>query len=204
MPNPPQMKKPFPLARLAHCGTAAFLVPIQAFAQGNPSSPPAAGAEDNAITEAQDAFGSTVGTESLGIYNPGSARGFSPLDAGNIRIEGLYVERQAEFTSRLVAGNRVLVGPGTIRESFPTPSGIADYSLRLPGSDFAAKLSGQATSFGAWLAEADLQLPPQGSRAGIAAGIGYYANRYPDRRTWRHRPASILDCGTVSHRAGFQ
>ena len=45
--------------------------------------------DDNAVIEAEDAFGISVGRESLGIYSPGNARGFSPSAAGNVRIEGL-------------------------------------------------------------------------------------------------------------------
>src|SRR2546429_4380830 len=47
---------------------------------------------DNAVTQAEDAFGFSVGRESLGIYNAGNARGFSPTAAGNVRINGLYID----------------------------------------------------------------------------------------------------------------
>jgi len=47
-------------------------------------------ADENAVTQAEDAFGYSVGRESLGIYDAGNARGFSPTDAGNRRIDGLY------------------------------------------------------------------------------------------------------------------
>jgi iron complex outermembrane receptor protein len=32
--------------------------------------------DDNAVTQAEDAFGFAVGRESLGIYNAGNTRGF--------------------------------------------------------------------------------------------------------------------------------
>src|SRR4051812_10700961 len=44
--------------------------------------------DENAITQAEDAFGFSVGRETLGIYNSGNARGFSPTAAGNVRIDG--------------------------------------------------------------------------------------------------------------------
>ena len=47
-------------------------------------------ADENAVTEAEDAFGYSVGRESLGIYDADDARGFSPTAAGNLRIDGLY------------------------------------------------------------------------------------------------------------------
>ena len=40
-------------------------------------------ADDNAVTQAEDAFGYSVGRESLGIYDDDNARGFSPSAAGN-------------------------------------------------------------------------------------------------------------------------
>src|SRR5947208_5268761 len=57
---------------------------------------------DNAVTQAEDAFGFSVGRETLGIYNAGNARGFSPSAAGNLRIDGLYYD-QAGFAASLVS-----------------------------------------------------------------------------------------------------
>ena len=45
-------------------------------------------ASDNAVTAADDAFGLTLGLESIGMYSPGQVRGFSPEAAGNVRIDG--------------------------------------------------------------------------------------------------------------------
>ena len=51
------------------------------------STPPAAGrSDDNAVRQAEDAFGTSVGRESIGLYNAGSVRGFSPIAAGNARM----------------------------------------------------------------------------------------------------------------------
>src|SRR4051812_26074898 len=60
--------------------SAATLLPGHALAQNRTS--------DNAVTQAEDAFGYSVGRESLGIYNADNARGFSPAAAGNIRLNG--------------------------------------------------------------------------------------------------------------------
>jgi hypothetical protein len=49
--------------------------------------------DENAVTQAEDAFGFSVGRESLGIYNAGNVRGFSPIAAGNLRIDGLYFDQ---------------------------------------------------------------------------------------------------------------
>lgn len=49
-------------------------------------------ARENAVAEASDAFGTLVGREQVGLYSSGNARGFSPSQAGNLRIEGLYFD----------------------------------------------------------------------------------------------------------------
>ena len=54
---------------------------------------PAQRAEENVTTDSEDAFGRSIGSESIGIYNEGDVRGFSPIEAGNVRIEGLYFDR---------------------------------------------------------------------------------------------------------------
>ena len=41
--------------------------------------------DTNVVSTADDAFGITLGPESLGLYNAGNVRGFSPLTAGNVR-----------------------------------------------------------------------------------------------------------------------
>jgi iron complex outermembrane recepter protein len=86
--------------------------------------------DDNAVAQAEDAFGSTVGDEQIGIYSEDNVRGFSPVSAGNVRIEGLYFDRQAFITDRAVDGSTIHVGISAQGYPFPAPSGIADNSLR--------------------------------------------------------------------------
>src|SRR5690349_8828428 len=62
-------------------------------------------ASDDAVKAAEDAFGTTVGNEQTGLYGPYEARGFSPVDAGNVRIEGLYFDQQSELNSHVQRGN---------------------------------------------------------------------------------------------------
>lgn len=71
------------LAKLS-VATAALCGECQASAQAR--------TDDNAVTQAEDAFGFSVGRETIGIYSPGNARGFSPTAAGNLRINGLYCD----------------------------------------------------------------------------------------------------------------
>lgn len=66
---------------------------------------------DNALRAANDAFGTSIGRESIGLYSPQSVRGFSPYSAGNIRVEGLYIDAVALPNNKLVSGNSIRVGP---------------------------------------------------------------------------------------------
>ena len=90
-------------------------------------------AGESAVTEAEDAFGVRVGNESIGLYGPYDARGFSPVQAGNVRIEGLYFDQQPPPNNRVVRGSAVHVGISAQSYPFPAPTGVADYMLRLPG-----------------------------------------------------------------------
>src|SRR5579863_3258484 len=67
-------------------------------------------ASENAVTEADDAFGTTVGNESIGIYSTYDVRGFSPLQAGNVQIEGLYFDKVGDENDRVQASSRIKVG----------------------------------------------------------------------------------------------
>jgi iron complex outermembrane recepter protein len=130
--------------------------------------------DDNAATAAEDAFGTSVGDQSIGIYSSGDVRGFSPSDAGNIRLEGLYFDQQAFLTDRLQQGSTIRVGISAQSYPFPAPTGIADYNLRKPGAKRLASVGLNYGPFGGKSAEIDLQLPIDGARFGIAAGAGLY------------------------------
>lgn len=135
--------------------------------------------DDNAVTSAEDAFGKTVGDETIGIYNPDDVRGFSPISAGNVRIEGLYFDQQAHVTDRLIDGSTIHVGISAQGYPFPAPTGIADYALRRPGEKFVASVG---LNYGPWngkSAEVDLQLPIAGSKLGATAGVGFYREGTP-------------------------
>ena len=56
-------------------------------------------ADDNAVTQAEDGFGFSVGRETIGIYTSSNARGFSPTAAGNVRIDGMKAPRHPTATA---------------------------------------------------------------------------------------------------------
>ena len=90
--------------------------------------------DDNAVTAASDAFGNTVGFQTIGLYSPTNARGFNPAQAENLRIEGLYYDQQITYSNPFLFGRSDMrVGIAAQSYSFPSPTGIVDYKLRTPG-----------------------------------------------------------------------
>jgi iron complex outermembrane recepter protein len=91
-------------------------------------------ASDDPFATANDAFGLTLGLESIGLYGPGLIRGFNPQTAGNVRIDGLYFDQQGALSNRVVEGSTIRIGVSEIGYTFPAPTGIVDYDLRHPGN----------------------------------------------------------------------
>jgi iron complex outermembrane recepter protein len=147
--------------------------------------------DDNAVTSADDAFGKSVGDSRIGIYNSDDVRGFSPADAGNLRIEGLYFDQQGFLTDRIQDGSTIRVGISAQSYPFPAPTGIADYSLRRAGAQRLASIGVNYGPFGSKSAEVDLQVPIDGERLGIVAGAGIYREREPNGSTPNFFPVAI-------------
>jgi hypothetical protein len=91
-------------------------------------------ASDDPMAVANDAFGLTLGLESIGMYGPGFVRGFSPQVAGNVRIDGLCFDQQGSLSNRVVEDSTVRIGVNETGCAFPAPTGIVDYELRHPGN----------------------------------------------------------------------
>lgn len=134
-------------------------------------------ANENVVREASDAFGATIGNESIGIYSPGSVRGFNPVASGNVRLEGLFIEHFHIRNPLLFDRSAVRVGLSAQGYPFPAPSGIIDYSLQPAGRERVLSVVTSADSFAGALLEADLQMPI--SRTLSAAG-GYQRRREVD------------------------
>ncbi len=100
---------------------AAFALAAPAFAQR---------ADENIVRAADDAFGASIGNEKIGLYNQADVRGFSPIQAGNVRLEGLYFDMRSNVPSRLVSTQTIRVGLTAQGYAFPAPTGIVDYALR--------------------------------------------------------------------------
>ena len=134
--------------------------------------------DDNATQESDDAFGRSVGNESIGIYDAGEVRGFSPIDAGNLRIEGLYFDGLSDPTQRLIDGSAVRVGIAAQSYPFPSPTGIVDYGLRRVDNE---RVISPVLTYGPYQGggvEVDALLPIVHDRLGVAAGVGFYNDRF--------------------------
>jgi len=131
---------------------------------------------DNALAAASDAFGTTVGNESIGLYAPKDVRGFDPINAGNVRVEGLYFDRQSDITTLLLAGSAIRVGISAQSYAFPGPTGIVDYSLRVPGD--TPSVSGVVTvgPYDTYIGEVNAQVPIT-DKLSVGGGLLGYQNR---------------------------
>jgi iron complex outermembrane recepter protein len=129
-------------------------------------------AADNPVTAAQDAFGLTLGLESIGLYGPGGIRGFSPQAAGNIRIDGLYFDEQGGLSNRVIEGSTTRVGVSEIGYPFPAPTGIVDYELRHAGDGTpAATVIANVGPYDAWGVSVDGTVPLAGKELILPIGV---------------------------------
>ncbi|HEV2443147.1 MAG TPA: hypothetical protein VGT07_11545 [Steroidobacteraceae bacterium] len=129
-------------------------------------------ASDNPVAAADDAFGLTLGLESIGLYGPGGVRGFSPQAAGNVRIDGLYFDQQGGLSDRVVEGSAIRVGVSEIGYAFPAPTGIVDYELRRPGDGTpGATIIANTGPYDAWGVSIDGSVPLAGKELLLPIGV---------------------------------
>ena len=129
-------------------------------------------ANQSAASAADDAFGTSVGNERVGLYNPDSARGFSPVTAGNLRLDGLYIDRPPDFSQRLISGSNIRVGLTAQGYPFAAPTGIADFSLRRAGRDPALNATLEFGPYSSHRVALDGQVPLTGTIS-LSAGFDY-------------------------------
>jgi len=149
-------------------------------------------ANQNAVTQAEDAFGFNVGRESLGIYSSQDVRGFSPIAAGNVRIDGLYFDPVSQFAnpagvpSTLLDSVSIKVGISAQGYPFAAPSGIVDQALRLPATKDGASIVTNFDSYGSYGTEVD-GLVSAGDRLAFAYGlIGSHVEFSDGTNNWNH------------------
>lgn len=158
-------------------------------------------ADENAVTQAEDAFGFSVGRETIGIYNAGQARGFSPTAAGNVRIDGLYFDPAFGLQSTLVDSVSIKVGLSAQGYPFVAPSGIVDQSLRRPETKPGGSLIINGDAWAGKGVELDGSVPVTdrlGLRIGLNAGNAEFPNgtdnfNHSESVTARWRPTDNVE-----------
>lgn len=158
---------------------AAWLVFVPAAAAAQTASVPLpapaatiARAQENVVRQAEDAFGATIGRESIGIYTAGNVRGFSALAAGNARINGLFFDQVASPSPRIRRSASIKVGLSSLGFSFQAPTGVVDYGLIRPDGETKLSSTISADSYLNAGVEIDATVPIAGDRLTIGGGGG--------------------------------
>ncbi|WP_082448428.1 MULTISPECIES: TonB-dependent receptor [unclassified Sphingomonas] len=187
---------PLALVAAPAWGQDAPVAPVPVELTAPPTPPGRAG--ENAVRQAEDAFGFSVGRESLGLYSSANVRGFSPFAAGNVRIEGLYFDPFLTLIQRLRQSTSIRVGLSAQGYPFPSPTGIVDYSFRKPGDAKSLSILVSGDSYGNAGLELDGSLPlsptlslalgAQGSRTSYADGTHNRSHNEAASLRWRPSP----------------
>jgi len=127
-------------------------------------------AAENAVCSAGDAFGTTIGRETIGLYNSSNVRGFSPTAAGNIRIDDMYFDQVWGLNSRLRRTTNIRVGMSALGIPFPAPTGIVDYGFRKPGDAAALSALVSGNQWGSAALEVDAVLPVAAGKLSVGLG----------------------------------
>ena len=100
-----------------------------------------------------------------------NGRGALPTEAGNLRLEGLYFDRQGDTTNRIVTGSTVRVGLSAQSYPFMAPTGVVDYRLRMPGDK---QINSAVATFGPYNQyglELDTQVPLVAEKLSFGGGV---------------------------------
>ena len=146
---------------------------------------------ENAVRQADDAFGISVGRENIGLYNEGSVRGFSPTEAGNARIEGLYFDQVAGFGARSRQSTTIRVGLSALGYPFPAPTGIVDFAFRKPAYERSLSLAFEANSYGAAFVEFDAALPLISRTLSLGVGGAGYLESYQNATNAHYQNGAV-------------
>ena len=153
---------------------------------------------DNVVTQAEDGFGFSTGRKSIGIYSSGNARGFSPTEAGNVRIDGLYFDPAEGLPDALVSSTSIRVGLSAQGYPFAAPSGIVDQLLRKPSAKRGGSLIVNFDDLGGGGVELDGSMPLT-HRLNIGYGLTGNRVQYADgTHAWTNGQSLIADWRTRS------
>ncbi len=159
-------------------------------------------AAENAVNSAEDAFGVSLGNENVGLYNSNSARGFNPLQAGNLRVDGLYWDQQGQAPGRTYASTTMRVGLSAQSYPFPAPTGIVDTRLSRPADHFSGSVALGFGPYESLLIDTEVSGPLVADKLGVYATLkwerpqldqrGKYIN-YASGAVLRWTPSDTVD-----------
>ncbi len=172
-----------PSARAAVLMAAMVLAPEMALAQR---------ASENAVATSDDGFGTAVGLETTGIYTDADTRGFSPLKAGNVRIDGVYYDPiGSSISGRVRASTAIRVGFAAADQLFHAPTGIVDFRFRPFPHQAGLSLSVSRTGFSGFVNEVDVRLPIIADHLSLTGGGSVANQRYTDGTSFRSAGIAI-------------
>jgi iron complex outermembrane receptor protein len=147
------------------------------------AAPPIAHAQraaENPVASAEDAFGTNVGLESVGIYTEADTRGFSPLKAGNVRVDGVYIDTVQTLPGRLRESTAIRVGFSAAEYPFHAPTGIVDHRLRPFPIEVGFSVAATRFAYGGYILESDLRLPIVADHLSLTGGVTRAVTRQGD------------------------
>ena len=155
---------------------------------------------EDAVRDSDDAFGTSIGMESTGIYTERNARGFNPSDAGNVRIDGVYFDQVSILAGRLRRDTAIRVGFAAVEFPFVAPTGVVDHNFRpFPDSD-GNSISESINFYGGHIDEWDFRWRLLGGKLGLTGGIANANFGQVDRAksaSWGFTLRPMLRVGTV-------
>jgi len=140
-------------------------------------------AGENVVTSAEDAFGTRVGMDTVGLYDSRNARGFDPQLAGNMRIEGLYFDQQGNFGPRITKSQTMRIGLSAQSYPFPAPTGIADITLVEPADRTVVSIGAQYQTIGPRMVSGEVSTPLITDKLSMLVS----ANKFAQRTEWAGR-----------------
>jgi len=153
---------------------------------------------DNVVTQAEDAFGVSLGRESIGLYDASNIRGFSPTTAGNARIDGLYFDPVWGVTSLLRQSTTIRVGLSAFGFPFPAPTGVVDYRIQRPSANDRGNLFSSINSYAG--SSLEFRRTERNSDGDLAMGVGLalYDNEFANGTChrppqWSHSGIAVME-----------
>lgn len=155
---------------------------------------------DNALETAEDAFGASVGQEEIGIYSSLSVRGFDPTAAGNVRVEGLYVDLPGGLSDHVSQNTLIRVGIANIGTLLAAPSGIVDISLREYAGAWQGRMRASSNDLGFLGIEVDASGPvSDGVGINLGASAWGFGNDYRGVEPRSFSLGAIVSAGDDAH-----